>query len=363
MVTFESSLLETINSLNFNYELVNKNETDSVVSDDVANANIYVDTESGNKAERLESADLCLVTGKNTKRMRCILLPETGMKESSGGGSENGGCGCVPQSTQALMYCLHKFEQESLTEESEVDEGDEGGMVENRSASVGDNLCENILLTLPTSKDQLVLDGKLQMGHTEFLRSYFRKPELPMVFIADDVAVLLITDHIPLRDVAKTITSDLIVEKVAVTLNGQVNRFSQLDEVFIAGINPHAGENGLLGNEDVVVSDAITRLKERFPDVDFLGPISADTLFFHKKRKKRQLFVYMFHDQGLPLFKSIYGFTGLNVTFGLPFLRMSVDHGTAFELFGQNMADSSGALYMLRSALRIDKAVLKFCDE
>ena len=215
----------------------------------------------------------------------------------------------------------------------------------------------DILLTLPTSKDQLIHQGRQLAGHTEFFRQYYNRPNLGMNFFADDDFILLITDHIPLCKVAKSITAELIVEKVTDTVNNADKYFSAIEEVIIAGINPHAGENGILGDEDSCVKDAVASLKKIFPKLALSGPLSGDTLHFYKRQNRKQLKVYMYHDQGLPLFKAQHGVLGLNITFGLPFLRMSVDHGTAFDLYGKGIADFAGCLYMLQTALKVQSRI------
>lgn len=226
-----------------------------------------------------------------------------------------------PQSTESLNYCL-----ESL------------------------DFKHDILLTLPTSKDQLIFENEKAAGHTEFLRKKFDDPNIAMLFAADDSYFLLITDHIPLNEITKTITSQLIINKTTNAIEGIKKYFDNFDEVLFAGINPHCGENGILGNEDIIIHTAKEVLTKKFPEILFLGPYSGDTLHFYKKNIK-QLRVYMYHDQGLPLFKELHGTIGLNISLGLPFLRMSVDHGTAFDLFGKNCANYQGSTYLLKKAI------------
>ncbi len=211
----------------------------------------------------------------------------------------------------------------------------------------------DILVTLPTSKDQLKYKGKNLLGYTEFLREYYQNPHLAMTFKADQETLFLVTDHIPLKDVTTTLTKDYIKKKLALVLNEHRKHYFSFEEVLVAGINPHAGEGGLLGDEDQNIVLALEDLKSEFSDIKFIGPLSGDTLHFHKKKNVKQLLVYMFHDQGLPVFKSHYGLKGINLTLGLPFLRMSVDHGTAFDLYGKNQASAEGCLYVLKHALSL----------
>lgn len=205
----------------------------------------------------------------------------------------------------------------------------------------------DILFTLPTIKKALysIHTGQVVSGHTEFFRDFYHNKSLGMFFSADDLNILLLTDHIPLSEVSSTLTTDYIVNKVHTSLNSLAGQ--NISEVIFAGINPHAGENGLLGNEDQEIHKAIESLKEKWNAIDFKGPLSADTLLINGFNTK-QLFVYAYHDQGLAPFKSLFQFKGLHLTLGLPFLRISVDHGTAENLYLKNSADASGCYYCLQ---------------
>ena len=217
---------------------------------------------------------------------------------------------------------------------------------------------EDILVTLPTSKDQLIYNNKNMAGYTEFFRSYYTNVNVSMTFKGVSQNVLLITDHVALKDVTKTITKKLIVDKTSTTLEFYKKYFSTIEEVVFSGINPHVGENGILGNEDIIINDAIDELKTNHI-LKFSGPFSGDTLHMHLNPSVNQLFVYMFHDQGLAQFKAHHGLIGLNVSMGLPFLRLSVDHGTAFELYGKNKAITSGMIFLFKQVFEVTKYVDK----
>jgi 4-hydroxythreonine-4-phosphate dehydrogenase len=223
---------------------------------------------------------------------------------------------------------------------------------------------KDILITQPTSKDQLILDSYPTAGHTDFLRKLFGKNDGSMVFSCKEDNVLLITDHIPLAQVSKEITSELIHNKVVKTIESFKRYFDSFDEVLFAGINPHAGENGILGKEDLVINKVISNLSQLYSNISFKGPYSGDVLTFEKNSTKNQLLVYMYHDQGLSWFKGKNKFLGANITLGLPFLRMSVDHGTAFDLYGKNKAQYLGCYYLLKLALKAqNKILLRYHDE
>lgn len=210
----------------------------------------------------------------------------------------------------------------------------------------------DILVTLPTSKDQLALNNVNYAGYTEFFRAYFNNKNISMTFKGLAQNVLLITDHISLKKVPQTITSDLIIHKVQITLDNFKKYFFSFDEIIFSGINPHAGENGILGDEENQIKTAISKLEKSYGKI-FIGPISGDTLHNLHNPAKNQLLVYMYHDQGLAQFKAQYGLIGLNITLGLPFLRLSVDHGTAFELYGKNKANISGMLYLFKNCFEV----------
>lgn len=216
---------------------------------------------------------------------------------------------------------------------------------------------QDILVTLPTSKDQLTHKNVPKKGYTEYLRSYYQKKDLCMTFVGPDEKLLLITDHIPLSEVAIQINNEIILSKIKTTLDHYVSTQSPIEEVLISGINPHAGEGGLLGNEDETVEKVIAELSIDYPDVHFSGPLPGDTLDFHKTKEKHQLFVYMYHDQGLSKFKALNSTIGINQTLGLDFIRLSVDHGTAFNLYGKNTANYIGCYYLLDSALKLNEAI------
>lgn len=215
-----------------------------------------------------------------------------------------------------------------------------------------------ILITLPTSKDQIVDPYKPSLmlaGHTEFFRHFYQNKNISMLFAGTQLNTLLITDHYSLKDFLSIISSELIIAKISMTLDSYPLELIQIKNVYLSGINPHIGEGGLLGNEDQFVFDAIKTLKVKYPSISFHGPFSGDTMIFHHQDNE-SLFVYMYHDQGLGVFKALNKYIGLNISVGMPVLRMSVDHGTAFDQFGKNQADYSGCLYLLESALKIKKA-------
>lgn len=210
-----------------------------------------------------------------------------------------------------------------------------------------------VLMTLPTSKDQLIFEKKSTAGYTEFFRHYFNNNAITMVFGGPFGFTALLTDHIPLREVSQKISSDLIENKTSFVLEGLSEYFKRPHSVIFAGINPHAGEGGILGDEERGFQSAIKNLSSSHKDISFIGPLPGDTLHFESKDRSQKLFVYSYHDQGLPCFKAESGLYGVNISLGMPFLRLSVDHGTAFHLYGKNVADCRGCLYTLQQGIRV----------
>lgn len=209
----------------------------------------------------------------------------------------------------------------------------------------------DVLLTLPSSKDQFVKNNFNNNGHTEYLRNIYNDTNLSMAFVGPLNNILLLTDHIPVREIANKISVELILNKVSKVLDN-ISSIREIKRVMFSGINPHCGEQGLMGDEEKHIISAIEILKDKYSYIEFIGPISGDTLQFLPSNKN-DLLVYSAHDQGLAPFKTTNGLLGINVTFGLPFLRVSPDHGTAFYLYGKNEANYQGMLFVLNKILKI----------
>lgn len=203
----------------------------------------------------------------------------------------------------------------------------------------------DVLFTLPTSKDQLSFKGKQHLGYTEFLRAHFNEPRLPMTFRAPNCQIALLSDHVSLKNFVDGFNKGDNFQKLSFLLEKAVPYYNA-KEVFIAGVNPHAGEGGLLGNEDTILETELAKIAK----FKITGPLPADTMYM--KASEDALLVFLYHDQGLSWFKGTFGLLGANITLGLPFTRLSVDHGTAFDLYGKNVADYRGCLYALKLGLK-----------
>lgn len=223
------------------------------------------------------------------------------------------------------------------------------GSESKRALDQGIKLCEkdpaSILFTLPTSKDQL----DSQAGHTEYFRHYYQNKHIPMFFYGPDYQVLLLSDHEPIHKLSSLLKKDYLNQKLTLTLDAMKKWSFPLSRVLISGLNPHAGEGGILGHEEDELKMILPQLRQKYKDLEIHGPIPGDTMVF-SLRNEKDLLVYWYHDQGLGVFKGHHGLIGANITLGLPFLRMSVDHGTAFDLYGKNQADERGCYYVLKLA-------------
>lgn len=207
----------------------------------------------------------------------------------------------------------------------------------------------DILYTLPTAKDQF----QKHPGHTEFFRSHYKNPNLGMFFSSNELNLLLLSDHVAISNLSDELTQEVITNRLKLAVDSLLKWRWPISSIFVSGLNPHAGEGGRIGTEDKRVETSLKQLQSlyKFP---FSGPYPADTMLIEKK-SRHDLLVYLFHDQGLGIFKATQGFIGSNITLGLPFLRFSPDHGTSFKLYGKNSADYRGCFYSLSEALAVLK--------
>ena len=197
------------------------------------------------------------------------------------------------------------------------------------------------LVTGPVHKGIINDAGLPFSGHTEYLAELTGTPRVVMLLTAPGLRVALATTHLPLRKVADAITQESLRTTLTILDQGLRQRFGiARPRICVLGLNPHAGEGGHLGQEEIeVISPVINELAEA--GMDLRGPLPADTAFNPDQLEQTDVFLAMYHDQGLPVLKH-YGFgQAVNVTLGLPIIRTSVDHGTALELAGQGQARTS----------------------
>jgi 4-hydroxythreonine-4-phosphate dehydrogenase len=241
---------------------------------------------------------------------------------------------------------------------------DAGGNYAVRSLQAGvDALMRNDiqgLLTAPIHKKNIQSENFKYTGHTPFLKHAFNATDVVMILFANQFRVALITEHISIKEVADTITRDLVSRKLNI-LNDSLKRDFGIDKPKIAvlGLNPHAGDEGLIGNEEeLIIKPAIKEAKQN--NMMVTGPFSADAFFARHYHLRFDAVVAMYHDQGLIPFKALASGEGVNFTAGLPVVRTSPDHGTAFDIAGKNKADESSFRTALFECLEILKNRYEF---
>jgi 4-hydroxythreonine-4-phosphate dehydrogenase len=225
---------------------------------------------------------------------------------------------------------------------------------------VADVLAERAaaVVTNPVAKNVLYRSGFAEPGHTEFLGRLAQdatgRPQHPVMMLwSPALAVVPVTIHLPLREVIRHLSTELIVETGRIVARDLAARFRiARPRLAIAGLNPHAGEDGMLGEEDgTIVAPAVAAL--RAEGIDARGPLPADTMFHEAARAGYDVALCMYHDQALIPIKTLAFNSAVNVTLGLPFVRTSPDHGTAFDIAGTGRADPTSLVAALALAARM----------
>ncbi|MBS0530138.1 MAG: 4-hydroxythreonine-4-phosphate dehydrogenase PdxA [Proteobacteria bacterium] len=213
------------------------------------------------------------------------------------------------------------------------------------------------VVTNPIAKSVLYRAGFAHPGHTEFLAELAatngESPQPVMLLWSPALAVVPVTIHVSLRDAIATLSSKMIVDTTRIVVADLRKRFGIAQpRIAVSGLNPHAGEDGSLGTEDqAIVAPAIVTL--RAEGIDIRGPLPADTMFHEAARKTYDCAICMYHDQALIPVKTLAFDQAVNVTLGLPFIRTSPDHGTAFDIAGTGSANPSSLIAALRLAARL----------
>ena len=214
------------------------------------------------------------------------------------------------------------------------------------------------IVTNPVAKNVLYRSGFAEPGHTEFLAKLVQEAtgiatRPVMMLWSPELAVVPVTIHLPLKDVATQLTSELITDTGRIAARDLTRRFGiSRPRLVIAGLNPHAGEEGALGAEDfAIVAPAVKHLQDE--GIDAVGPMPADTMFHARARAAYDVALCMYHDQALIPIKTLAFDHAVNVTLGLPFVRTSPDHGTAFDIAGKGTADPSSLIAALTLAARL----------
>jgi 4-hydroxythreonine-4-phosphate dehydrogenase len=224
-----------------------------------------------------------------------------------------------------------------------------------QTLTLAGNLCLqgefDAMVTGPVQKSVINDAGIAFTGHTEFLAELAKTPRVVMMLATDTLRVALATTHLPLRDVSAHINRELLTEVIEILHHDLRTKFGlQKPRIIVCGLNPHAGEGGHLGVEEIeIIEPALAALREK--GLHLIGPLPADTAFVPRELEHADAVLAMYHDQGLPVLKHSGFGNAINITLGLPFIRTSVDHGTALSLAGTGNIESGSLQQALAVAI------------
>jgi len=229
----------------------------------------------------------------------------------------------------------------------------ESGRYSYDSFMAGIKLCEEKkadgVVTMPIHKEAWMMAGLEYKGHTDLLRQHFDADAI-MMLGCPEMFVALVTEHIPLRDVTKVVKYKML-KQFLLNLQREIPQ----EKVAVLGINPHAGDNGVLGHEDMRILKAIKSVNKQLGWEQFFGPIVPDIAFTPHFRKNYHYYVAMYHDQGLGPLKALHFDESVNISLNLPIVRTSVDHGTAFDIAYQGKAKTLSYINAVKSAILLHK--------
>jgi len=212
-----------------------------------------------------------------------------------------------------------------------------------------------VLVTAPIHKKGIIEAGIKFTGHTEFLKKSSATKDVLMSFYSKKLFVGTVTTHVPLFKVSKLITYDSVKGKIEIALRFIKHYFKKANpSIAVLGLNPHAGEGGKIGHEDEAVLKPLC-LSLKKEGINITGPVSADVAFYDAYNGKYDFVLGMYHDQVLAPFKMLYFDRGVNVTMGLPFIRTSPDHGTAFDIAGKGVSSKISMVNAIKLALNLAK--------
>ena len=217
------------------------------------------------------------------------------------------------------------------------------------------------MVTAPMSKLEIQTSGMTDMGHTDILKRIAQTQDVFMGFLGSQFSALLATAHLPIENVTKSLTPDLLRKALlaANSLRQMLPKKFQSRPIGILGLNPHAGESGMIGDSESRLFPELLNFAKK-SKILASGPLVPDAAFLKDQWKKYSVYVAMYHDQGLIPFKLVHGQdVGVHISVGLPFLRTSVDHGTAKDIFGKNKANPSSMCDAIQTCLRLDKSSIR----
>ena len=218
----------------------------------------------------------------------------------------------------------------------------------------------DVLVTAPINKRAMNSEGFSSTGHTEYLQQEFGVDDVTMIMVSSQLKVGVVTGHIPLRDVSKTLTKESILGKLRIMKASLERDFGVNDpKIAVLGLNPHCGDGGLLGDEEQnIILPAVQQAQEE--GIQAFGPYSPDGYFGLGNFSRFDATLAMYHDQGLAPFKAIAFSDGVNFTAGLPIVRTSPDHGTAYEMAGRDEADPRSMMSSIYTAIDIFRKRLEY---
>lgn len=218
------------------------------------------------------------------------------------------------------------------------------------------------LVTAPLNKHTMQSGEFNFTGHTPYLKDAFKADDVVMLMVAENMKVALLTEHVAIGEVAKNISKEQIIKKINLLKNSLKKDFGiDKPKIAVLGLNPHAGDEGLVGKEEKeIIRPAVLEAKKN--DCIVLGPYSADAFFARGSHEKFDAVLAMYHDQGLIPFKSLALGEGTNFTAGLPVIRTSPDHGTAFDIAGKNLADEASFRQAIYTAIDIYETRMGYAE-
>jgi len=258
-----------------------------------------------------------------------------------------------PQRAGSLTVCPVRLGTPVVP--GELDEGNGAYVLATLQRACDGNLSGEFaaLITGPVHKGIINQAGVAFSGHTEFFAQQSGRADVVMMLATEGLRVALATTHIPLASVAMAITEERLGKVIRILDTDLRTKFGIANpRIYVCGLNPHAGEGGHLGREELdVIEPALAALRQE--GIDLVGPLPADTLFQEKYLKDADAVLAMYHDQGLPVLKYKGFGSSVNITLGLPFIRTSVDHGTALDLAGKGLADPGSLFTAINHAIKM----------
>lgn len=260
----------------------------------------------------------------------------------------------ISKSNESSFMLINIDEKNNTIDDIFCLSAEEDGEIALKSIIIAAHLIEDgfysSMVTLPVSKENINIIDPHFKGHTEYLMNLWNEKTVYMTFISEKINILLLTTHIPLSEVPETINKT-VIEKGLRYASLLTAKTGIKKNICLLGLNPHAGENGLLGKEELFMKNVVEKLNNEGIPIE--GPIPADTAFTKKSIEKYGIFVANYHDQGLIPFKMLSFDTGVNLSFGMKYIRTSVDHGTARDLIGKKQADITSFINAYTLAIKL----------